>query len=131
MACRSRFLECRGGGYGRKWLHKGIYSLYCAKQPLVFATRPSIINKGFIVNLFQKIVDQAVHDSVTNRSHCNFPSFVVADDKFSVTAVAIQTRVQILKKFKEIFFKRILKSVHFIASSLTFSELTPASPNIF
>lgn len=77
------------------------------------------------------IINKPMYDSIPYTGYGNFPSFVVANDEFSVTPVAITTIIQILKKFIKIFFEVILKIVHFKTSAFSFSECKPAFPNIF
>lgn len=130
MAYYSRFQACRGGT-AKKWLKKAVYSLYCSEQALVFAARPSIINKSFVVNFFQIIINETVDNSVPYTRYGNFPTFVIANNKFAVTAVAIRSVLQILRKGIKVFFKMILKRVHLKTCAFALSKFTPAFPNIF
>ncbi len=112
-------------------LQKASSSFNSSKQTFLFSTRPCVVNKSFVVDFFQIIVNKAMDYSIANVCHRNFPAFIVTNNKFSVIAVTISTGIQILKKFIEIFFEKILKTMQFIRRFFAFPESKPTFPNIF
>jgi len=112
-------------------LQKARGSFDSSKQSFPFTTGPSVIDKSFVVNFFQIIINKAMHNTIADTCHGDFTAFVVADDEFSIDSVPIVSKVQILKKGVQIFLEIILKFVQFNCPFFALSEPIPASPNIF
>jgi len=114
-----------------KPFQKARSSFYGSEQSFSFTAGPGIVDKSLVVDIFQIIVDQSVHDTISDLSDRNFAALIIIHNKFSIAAVIVFTGIEILKKIIKVFLKIILKMMQFISGLFAFSKFLPASPNIF
>jgi len=72
-----------------------------------------------------------MRDSISHRSNRYFSPLVITHHKSSVSAMTIDSLVQISMKREKIPFEIILKITQFLRRMFSLSKNQPASPNIF
>lgn len=106
-------------------------AFYTRQKPLTFTTRPRVVNKSFVINGDQIIIDQTVDHAIADWNNRNDPLFVVVDGKNTIGTMSITAAIQIFMEFQQILLQIILKMIQFPVGFFALTESKPAMPDIF
>jgi len=109
-------------------LQKILSPLNGCQQSFSLPTRPSVINKSFVPDGNEVVIEQAVNHAVPHGGYKNLTAFIITHHKRPVRSVLVCAIVQVLIQIKEAGFKIILKLMHLLTHALAFAELKPSSP---
>ena len=94
-------------------------------QALVLATRPGVVQERSVVDTDEFVVENAVHEAVTDGGHGDPPSLVIADRERPVRAMTVGAAAEIFVKLLKVLLKAVPELLEFSSVLLAPHEGKP------